>query len=140
MIWIVLIIVAVVVIKVLIDINDAATPPTETQLAEQKKRATDPTYNPKKKCCPKCGSENITYDIITDRVATKGTSEVRKKNAVTRAANSTGRAAMTMATGGLWLLTPKKSKYHEIKKEKTKVINRKVAICQDCGADWMPLF
>lgn len=87
--------------------------------------------------CPKCGSHNLTYEIVTDSMTTKGSSEVRKKNAVTRAANTTGRATMIMATGGLWALTPKKSKYKEVKKEKTKVTRQKIALCQDCGNDWV---
>ena len=40
---------------------------------------------------------------------------------MTRAGNSLGRAGMIAATGGLWALTPKKSKYKEKKSSKTDI-------------------
>lgn len=86
--------------------------------------------------CPKCNGFNIEITMQSTEMESKGNSEIRKKSAVTRAGNSMGRAAMIGMTGGLWALTPKKSKYKETKKSNTKVVNKKFAICQDCGNSW----
>lgn len=86
--------------------------------------------------CPKCNSFNVEITMQSTEENSEGTSEVRKKSIVTRTGNTVGRGAMIMATGGLWALTPKKSKYIEKKKGKTKVINKKFAICQECGNSW----
>lgn len=87
-------------------------------------------------CCPFCGSSNLTFSINTIGEMERGRAEIRKKSAVTRSVNNLGRATMTMATGGLWLLTPKRSKYKEVKKTKTVYNQEKIAICQSCGKDW----
>ena len=79
---------------------------------------------------------NIGYEFVQDLAKTKGKSEVRKKSVVTRAGNSLGRAGMIAATGGLWALTPKKSKYKEKKSSKTDINSKQMAICQDCGKSW----
>lgn len=86
--------------------------------------------------CRKCGSRNISVSFQTIGNNSKTTGEVRKKSVATRAGNKVGRAGMIMATGGLWALTPKKSNYKEIQKGKTKTIQVKIAICQDCGKSW----
>lgn len=86
--------------------------------------------------CRKCGSRNISVSFQTIGSNSKTTGEVRKKSAATRAGNKAGRAGMIMATGGLWALTPKKSNYKEVQKGKTKTIQVKIAICQDCGKSW----
>ncbi|MDO4275909.1 MAG: hypothetical protein Q4D16_19755 [Eubacteriales bacterium] len=86
--------------------------------------------------CPKCKGRNVQVSLEAVEEKSKGRDEVRKKSIVTRAANSAGRATMVMATAGLWALTPKKSKYSEKKTGKTKIINKKYAICQDCGNSW----
>lgn len=86
--------------------------------------------------CPKCHSINIGYEFVQDSAKTKGKSEIRKKSAITRAGNDIGRKGMILATGGLWALTPKKSKYKEKKNSKTDISNKQVAICQDCGNSW----
>ena len=86
--------------------------------------------------CPKCHSLNIGYEFVQDSAKTKGKAEVRKKSVVTRAGNSLGRAGMIAATGGLWALTPKKSKYKEKKSSKTDINSKQMAICQDCGKSW----
>ena len=86
--------------------------------------------------CPCCKSSNISVSMAyTEKI--KGYSgELRKKSPITRAGNRIGRATMIMATGGLWALTPKKSKYRTKGKVKSKTISHKDAICQNCGFSW----
>lgn len=86
--------------------------------------------------CPKCHGENIKIDVQSIETQTKGKTEIRDKSALTKAGNKMGRAAMIGMTGGLWALTPKKSDVKEIQKSKTKIIHKKIAICQDCGNVW----
>ncbi len=86
--------------------------------------------------CPCCGGNNINISIETIGENDKRKSETRKKSMVTRAGNSVGRAGMIAMTGGLWALTPKKSKYKTVGKGKIEYIQRKVAICQRCGNSW----
>lgn len=90
-------------------------------------------YEPK---CPNCGSTDVVYEREQETYVTKGKSEVRKKSVVTRKANKAGRKAMIVATGGLWALTPKKSDYNEISKDKTKIKYTTYGICQSCGHSW----
>ena len=87
-------------------------------------------------CCRKCSGTNLNISVQYEEKIVGSTSEVRKKSIVTRAANDIGRAGMIAATGGLWALTPKRSKYKEIEKFNTKSIKHKVAVCQDCGYSW----
>lgn len=94
----------------------------------------------RKKCCARCGSENLTFSVQYEQQILGSTSEVRKKSIVTRAGNDIGRAGMIMATGGLWALTPKRSKYKEIEKFKTRDVKHKTAVCQDCGYSWEMLW
>lgn len=86
--------------------------------------------------CPSCRSHNVEITFVQLGATTKGKSEVRKKSILTRTANRTGRNVMIAMTGGLWALTPKKSKYIERGKENTKIKNAKFAICQNCGNSW----
>ncbi|MCI8955616.1 MAG: hypothetical protein HFG29_01355 [Eubacterium sp.] len=86
--------------------------------------------------CPKCNGQNIEYTFIEMEHRSKGYAEKRKKSIVTRTGNKAGRTGMIMLTGGLWALTPKKSKYNEKQKGKTTISNQKMAICQDCGNSW----
>lgn len=86
--------------------------------------------------CPCCGGNNINISIETVGETNHRKSETRKKSIVTRAGNSMGRAGMIAVTGGLWALTPKKSKYKTTGKGKTDYIQRKIAICQQCGNSW----
>jgi hypothetical protein len=90
----------------------------------------------KKPYCPKCNSFNVNFDLQSTSADSIGSSELRKKSLVTRTGNTVGRGAMIIATGGLWTLTPKKSKYKEKKKEKTKIENKTFAVCQECGNSW----
>lgn len=86
--------------------------------------------------CPCCGGNNINISIETIGENRRGKSETRKKSVVTRAGNSMGRAGMIAMTGGLWALTPKKSKYKTVGKGQTDYIQRKIAVCQQCGNSW----
>ena len=86
--------------------------------------------------CPKCKEYNISVNVETVTEYYGGRTELRKKSAITNTANSFGRVGMILATGGLWALTPKKSKYNEIQKGKTKKRQIKTAICQNCGYSW----
>ncbi len=86
--------------------------------------------------CKKCHSFNIEYTLTPTSSSSSGRNEVRKKSVITRAGNSAGRAGMILATGGLWALTPKKSKYSEKTKTSTNISNSKFAICKDCGNSW----
>lgn len=86
--------------------------------------------------CPQCGGYDVIISLQQTEVQGKSKGETRKKSVVTRAGNKTGRAAMIMATGGLWALTPKKSDYVDRKKSKSKIKSIKVAVCQECGNSW----
>ena len=92
--------------------------------------------NNEKLRCKKCGSENVSVqlDMVTESYG--GRSEIRKKSPITNIGNSLGRKGMIIATGGLWALTPKKSKYNEIQRGSVKTKKIKTAVCQDCGATW----
>ncbi len=90
--------------------------------------------------CPKCKSQHIQMEVEELGYKTKGREETRKKSILTRTANSTGRAGMILATGGLWALTPKKSKYSTVKKSNTKAKKKKYFTCLDCGNSWMSPF
>lgn len=87
--------------------------------------------------CGRCGSDNIIITLETFSANSKGRNETRKKSVVTRAGNSLGRTAMIGMTGGLWALTPKKSKYTTVGKAKTNYVQNKIAICQNCGNSWI---
>lgn len=91
------------------------------------------SYNGKKLYCPYCLSRNIDIRQTISESVSKGSSEVRKKSAVTRAGNKVGRAGMIMMTGGLWALTPKKSKYNEVNKTETTYHTTTTKTCMDCG-------
>jgi DNA-directed RNA polymerase subunit RPC12/RpoP len=90
--------------------------------------------------CPRCKGHNVEVTLQSVEEKSKGKNELRKKSAITRAGNKMGRAAMIGMTGGLWGLTPKKSDYNEVSKGKTKVVNKKLAVCQDCGKTWKLFF
>lgn len=87
-------------------------------------------------CCPRCGAKSVSVTLDTIAVGAKTKGEIREKSVVTNTANSVGRGAMIAATGGLWALTPKKSKYNEISTTKIKNKTVKNAVCQDCGYSW----
>lgn len=86
--------------------------------------------------CMRCNSGNVIVQLQTEVSATIGKSETIKKGVLERVGNKVGRASMIMATGGLWALTPKRSKYKNVSTYSTKNINKKIAICQNCGNSW----
>lgn len=94
----------------------------------------------RKKCCARCGSENLSFSVQYETQVYGATSETRKKSILARAGNDVGRASMIMATGGLWALTPKRSRYKETVKFKTRDVKHKTAVCQDCGFSWEMLW
>lgn len=94
----------------------------------------------RKKCCARCGSENLTFSVLYEQQTLGYTSEIRKKSIATRAANDIGRVGLILATGGLWALTPKQSKYSEVATFRTREIKHKTAVCQDCGFSWEMLW
>ena len=86
--------------------------------------------------CPKCRGTNLSYSIVESKFDTVSRSEMVKKGALERASDSFGRGIMIAMTGGLWALTPKKSKYKNIEKAKSHITHKKMALCQDCGYSW----
>ena len=77
--------------------------------------------------CPKCGSGNVTIEMVQTggRTAKHGTGFGGKLN-------NTARAVTAISTLGMSNLVWKKSKGTE----KTKFKNEKVCLCQDCGNSW----
>lgn len=69
--------------------------------------------------CPNCQSERVNVQIVTDKVKTNHTGIL----------HSLGRLFLIICTCGIWLLVPKR-------KENSKVVNNKLAVCQDCGHSW----
>ena len=106
---------------------------SESKEELQNKIAHIKSWNGKKLYCPYCLSKNINIRETVSESVSKGKSEVRKKNAVTRAGNKAGRAGMIMMTGGLWALTPKKSDYKETSQGKTTYNTTTTKTCMDCG-------
>ena len=73
--------------------------------------------------CPQCGSNNVTFQIVQTGAVTS----TKKKGCLF----GLGRLILIVCTLGLWLVFGKKKS-----KSRTKIINRKVAICQNCGYQW----
>ena len=77
--------------------------------------------------CPKCGSENVTVQMQEVEAKTKN-----HGNGLGGIANNTARGLTAACTLGMSNLVWKKSKGSE----KTKIINQKVCLCQNCGHSW----
>ena len=77
--------------------------------------------------CPKCNSENVNVQIEQVSSKTK-----KHGNGFGGIVNNTARAATAVCTLGMSNLVWKKSKGGE----KTKVENKKVCVCQNCGHSW----
>ena len=77
--------------------------------------------------CPKCNSENVNVQIEQVSSKTK-----KHGNGLGGIVNNTARAATAVCTLGMSNLVWKKSKGGE----KTKVENKKVCVCQNCGHSW----
>lgn len=86
--------------------------------------------------CPRCGGTNIQFNLENVVTNYGSRTEMRKKSPITNMGNSLGRKGMILATGGLWALTPKKSKYNEIQRGSVQTQQVKTAICQHCGWSW----
>lgn len=69
--------------------------------------------------CPNCNSERVNVQIVTDKVKTHNTGIL----------HALGRFMLILCTCGLWLLVPKR-------KSNSKMINSKLAVCQECGHSW----
>ncbi len=73
--------------------------------------------------CPKCGSTNVSFQIIQTGAVTS----TKKKGCL----YSIGRLILIVCTCGLWLLFGRKKE-----KSRTTYTNEKAAICQNCGHQW----
>lgn len=77
--------------------------------------------------CPKCKSENVTISLEATGTKTK-----KHGNGLGGHANNTARAVTACFTLGMSNLVWKKSKGTE----KSKIVNQKVCLCQNCGHSW----
>lgn len=77
--------------------------------------------------CPKCGSENVTIEMVQT-----GGRTAKHSTGFGGKLNNTARAITAISTLGMSNLVWKKSKGTE----KTKFKNEKVCLCQDCGNSW----
>ena len=77
--------------------------------------------------CPKCGSENVTITLEQT-----GSKTSKHGNGLGGIANNAARGLTAVCTLGMSNLVWKKSKGNE----KTKVISKKVCLCQECGHSW----
>ena len=73
--------------------------------------------------CPHCGSNQVSFQIIQ----TGSVTTTKKKGCLF----GLGRLLLIVCTCGLWLLFGSKKE-----KSRTRIHNRKVAICQNCGHQW----
>lgn len=77
--------------------------------------------------CPKCKSDNVTIQMVE-----QGKKSKQSGIGLGGHAHNAVRGAMAFGTLGLSNLVIKKAKGTE----KTKTINVKIAICQECGHSW----
>ena len=77
--------------------------------------------------CPKCGSSNVSIEFLE-----KGKKTKNKSVGLGGHLNNAARAGTAICTLGVSNLFWKKSKGTE----KSKNINQKIGLCQDCGYDW----
>lgn len=77
--------------------------------------------------CPKCGSENVTIEMMQTGGKTK-----KQGNGLGGHINNTARGLTAVCTLGMSNLVWKKSKGNE----KTSFKNQKVCLCQNCGNSW----
>ena len=73
--------------------------------------------------CPKCGSNNVNVQMVNEGAKTKHNGR--------GCLWECGRLLLILCTAGLWLLVGRSKG-----KSKTKIINKKMAICQACGNTW----
>lgn len=77
--------------------------------------------------CPKCGSENVTIEMIQTGGKTK-----KHGNGIGGHLNNMARATVAVGTLGMSNLVWKKSKGNE----KMTYKNEKMCLCQNCGNTW----
>lgn len=77
--------------------------------------------------CPKCDSENVIVQMAQDSTKTS-----KKGVGLGGHMNNAARGLTAVATLGMSNIVWKKSKGTD----KTKVKNKAVAVCQDCGNMW----
>lgn len=82
--------------------------------------------NPKRLRCPKCGSDDISVQIVMTGA------ETEKHLGLMGRINNTARGITAFSTLGMSNIFWKKAE----PKEKHKALNQKVCICQDCGHSW----
>lgn len=78
--------------------------------------------------CPKCKSEDVTIEMVSTAEMTK-----KRGNGLAGHAKNAARGVVAMGTFGMSNLFIKKSKGTN----KTKIKNKKVCLCQNCGYDWV---
>lgn len=69
--------------------------------------------------CPKCKSDKVNVQMVNTKVKTNNTGII----------HSLARLTLILCTCGLWLLVPSR-KYN------SKVKNKSMAVCQNCGHSW----
>ncbi len=69
--------------------------------------------------CPKCGSDKVNVQMVDTKVKTNNVGIFGRLIRLT----------LILCTCGLWLLVPKR-------KSNSKIKNRSVAVCQNCGHHW----
>ena len=77
--------------------------------------------------CPKCGSTNISVQILQDQSISKHRGHDRGL------LWKLGRWTLILMTGGLWLLVGRSK---GAGKSKTKYKSKSAAVCQNCGHSW----
>ncbi len=73
--------------------------------------------------CARCGSNNIQVSMVQTGAKTN------TRNA--SLSSRIGRMLLIYLTAGIWLLVTKRKT-----QSKTKFINQKMAVCQNCGYSW----
>lgn len=79
--------------------------------------------------CPSCGSNNVNVQMVE-----QGQKTSKKGTGLGGNLNNAARTAMAVGTLGVSNMLWKKSKGTN----KTKTINKTMAICQECGNSWEP--
>lgn len=69
--------------------------------------------------CPKCQSTNVNVQVVNNKIKTNNTGII----------HACARLTLILFTCGLWLLVPSR-------KENSKIKNKTVAVCQNCGHQW----
>lgn len=87
--------------------------------------------------CVKCNGENI--NVTFQQMQEQGTSQTKtvKRSLASRTAQGVGRGTANLMTLGMYgAFVPKKGKYKQITTTQNRIINQKIALCQECGHSW----